>query len=113
MTPHPLCSNEVAERIGLRNKNALEASTGPVVVTARRFEDSFDFEVLDDGKAIPSDVLTRIGDPFFTTKPTGRGMGLGVFLARAVTESLGGSLSIESLNGRGTRARLTVGATHE
>jgi two-component system sensor histidine kinase RegB len=62
--------------------------------------------------AIPADVLARVGEPFFTTKQPGRGMGLGVFLARAFVESRGGALVIESDPGRGTRAevRLPAGA---
>ena len=51
------------------------------------------------------EVLARVGEPFFTTKPTGRGMGLGVFLARAVLERLDGELHIASQAGRGTSAR--------
>jgi len=40
--------------------------------------------------------MARIGEPFFTTKAPGRGMGLGLFLARAVVEGVGGSLQIDS-----------------
>jgi two-component system sensor histidine kinase RegB len=47
-------------------------------------------------------VLARIGEPFFTTKPAGRGMGLGVFLARAVADRLGGEVTITSAPGTGT-----------
>jgi len=49
-------------------------------------------------------VLAKIGEPFFTTKQPGRGLGLGVFLARVFFESRGGALSIESTPGAGTRA---------
>ena len=48
------------------------------------------------------EVLARAGNPFFTTKEPGRGMGLGLFLARTVIERLGGRLEIESVVGRGT-----------
>ena len=46
--------------------------------------------------------MARIGEPFFTTKAPGRGMGLGLFLARAVIEGVGGSLQIDSAPGGGT-----------
>jgi two-component system sensor histidine kinase RegB len=55
-------------------------------------------------------VLARVGEPFFTTKEPGRGMGLGMFLARAVLERLGGSLTLSSAVGVGTRAVLTLPA---
>jgi two-component system sensor histidine kinase RegB len=60
------------------------------------------FEIRDRGSGIPADVLARIGEPFFTTKPAGRGMGLGVFLARAVADRLGGEVTITSAPGTGT-----------
>jgi signal transduction histidine kinase len=55
-----------------------------------------------------AEVLARIGEPFFTTKPPGRGMGLGLFLARAVFESVGGAMAIDSRQGQGTRVTVTV-----
>ena len=51
--------------------------------------------------------LARMGEPFFTTKPPGRGMGLGLFLARAVIEGVGGSLQIDTDAG-GTDVLVTL-----
>jgi two-component system, sensor histidine kinase RegB len=64
------------------------------------------FEIADRGAGISSDLLVRVGEPFFTTKPAGQGMGLGIFLARAIVERLGGELSIRSAPGAGTVATL-------
>ena len=50
------------------------------------------------------DVLERAGEPFFTTKEPGRGIGLGLFLTRNVISQLGGDLNFESSPGHGTRA---------
>ncbi len=61
----------------------------------------------DQGPGIPPDLLARICEPFFTTRAPGRGMGLGVFLARTLAERLGGTLSYSSELGRGTRATWT------
>ena len=66
------------------------------------------FEVADRGSGIPADILPRLGEPFFTTKPPGQGMGLGIFLARAVIERLGGQLAIRSTPGEGTTATLSL-----
>ncbi|HMF44699.1 MAG TPA: HAMP domain-containing sensor histidine kinase, partial [Polyangia bacterium] len=60
------------------------------------------FEINDHGAGMPAEVLARVGEPFFTTKPAGRGMGLGVFLARAVADRLGGEVTITSAPGTGT-----------
>ena len=46
------------------------------------------------------EVLANVGEPFFTTKPPGQGMGLGVFLARALCERLGGRFELSSTLGR-------------
>lgn len=64
------------------------------------------FEIVDRGPGIAADVLARVGEPFFTTKPPGRGMGLGIFLARALVERLGGGFSLRSGPGGGTVATL-------
>lgn len=84
-------------------KNALEASpaNGRVAV-AVAFDGDWRFDVRDAGPGIPADVLERVGEPFFTTKGPDRGMGLGVFLARALVERLGGRFVMESTPGRGT-----------
>jgi len=61
-------------------------------------------EVRDHGPGMPSSVLARAGEPFFTTKEPGRGMGLGLFLCRSVVERLGGTLELRSTPGQGTTA---------
>ncbi len=66
------------------------------------------FVVSDHGAGMPADVLARAGEPFFSTKPPGSGQGLGLFLARAVAEQLGGALRLESRPGAGTIATLEI-----
>jgi two-component system sensor histidine kinase RegB len=79
--------------------NAQDASPphAAVVVTVRREDAMLSISIRDRGAGMPSEVLARIGEPFFTTKAPGRGMGLGLFLARAVIEGVGGTLEIESV----------------
>ena len=67
-------------------------------------------DVIDHGTGMPPEILARVGEPFFTTKPPGRGMGLGLFLARAVIERLGGSLDVESRTQSGTQVRVIIPA---
>ena len=65
-------------------------------------------EVRDRGTGMPPEVLANVGEPFFTTKPTGQGMGLGVFLARALCDRLGGSFELSSRLGEGTTVRVLL-----
>ncbi len=91
-------------------RNALDASPGhaPAGLRVSRVGDRLRFDIEDHGPGIPQEVLDRIGEPFFTTKTTGRGMGLGVFLANAFAERWNGSVALRSELGRGTHATLEV-----
>ena len=90
--------------------NAQDASPadGEVVVAATCRAGVLAIEVIDRGRGMSAEVLARIGEPFYTTKSPGRGMGLGMFLARAVFESIGGALAIDSREGIGTRITATM-----
>jgi two-component system sensor histidine kinase RegB len=105
----------VAQSLVALIKNGLDASSPDdrVDLEIRSENGTLAFEIADRGEGIEEDVLAKVGEPFFTTKPPGRGLGLGVFLARVFFESHGGTLSIESQPGRGTRAlaRLPAGAS--
>ncbi len=91
-------------------KNALEASPpgSLVFVTLERANGALELTVSDKGEGIPAEILKRIGEPFFTTKQTGKGMGLGVFLARTVVERLGGEIRVESVHHQGTTVRCLI-----
>jgi two-component system sensor histidine kinase RegB len=77
-------------------------------MTVRRVNGLVQFVVADHGPGVSPEVLRRIGEPFFTTKAPGQGMGLGVFLARTIVERLGGDLQLRSEAGRGTTAIIAV-----
>jgi two-component system sensor histidine kinase RegB len=83
-------------------KNALEASEAPVTLSITRAGEQVSVSIRDQGPGMSPEVLARVGEPFFTTKPTGSGMGLGVFLARTLAERFGGALDMESEPGRGS-----------
>ncbi|MBM4356596.1 MAG: HAMP domain-containing histidine kinase [Deltaproteobacteria bacterium] len=90
-------------------KNAFDASRGtPVTLASGSDERSAWIEVRDRGEGMTADVLARAGEPFFTTKETGRGMGLGLYLTNALAEQLGGRLDVESTQGAGTTVRFVV-----
>lgn len=89
--------------------NAQDASPGkPVRLAAELTDQRLLVSVVDGGPGMPADVLSRLGEPFFSTKAPGRGMGLGVFLSRAVIEQLAGSMEIDSREGRGTSVNISL-----
>jgi len=91
-------------------KNALQASQpGAEVRLEVRLEGPcFRLEVKDTGHGMTPELLARVGEPFFTTKQPGQGMGLGLFLTRALMEQLGGHFKLTSTPGQGTTATLLL-----
>lgn len=90
--------------------NAFDAtdSHSPVSLTVREEDTHIIFCIQDEGSGMSPEVLSHVGEPFFSTKAPGKGMGLGVFLARNLAEQLGGSLVFDSKVGHGTSAILTL-----
>ena len=89
-------------------RNAFEATGGRVALAIETRDHGLTLRVHDDGPGIPPDVLARVGEPFFSTKGPGHGLGLGVFIARSLSEQMGGHLRIESGVGRGTTALVEI-----
>lgn len=81
--------------------NALEAMPeGGTLTVSDADRGAWELAIGDTGPGMPRDVLEKLGNPFFTTRP--QGTGLGLFLARRLVESAGGKLTITSEVGRGT-----------
>lgn len=87
-------------------KNGIDAAQSralPQVSVGAAIDNGFlIFTVKDNGSGMEPQTLARATEPFFTTKETGKGMGLGLFVARSVAERFGGSLTIQSNPGQGT-----------
>ncbi|MDP9055321.1 MAG: ATP-binding protein [Acidobacteriota bacterium] len=100
----------VAQALIALTRNALEASApdSAVRIAAKQVGGQFQFVISDRGKGMSVSTLRRIGEPFFTTKEPGKGMGLGTFLVRTLAEQLGGRLTFESTAQAGTRATLEL-----
>jgi signal transduction histidine kinase len=74
-----------------------------VIVKTEHNENQLTIKVIDNGTGMTDDVKAKIFQPFFTTKPTGEGTGLGLSLAYdIVTKGHGGTIEVESVEGEGT-----------
>ncbi|MBE7447952.1 MAG: HAMP domain-containing histidine kinase [Kofleriaceae bacterium] len=84
------------------------ADSGTIRVGARRDGDAVVVEVADDGAGMPPEIVARIWEPYFTTKPTGTGLGLAT--VRAIVDEAGGSIAVHSQPGAGTRFEVRLPA---
>ncbi len=90
--------------------NAIDASSdGQRVRLGARVEDEqVEILIQDQGDGIPEGLRQTVLEPFYTTKPTGQGTGLGLSLAYRIIEDHQGSLAIEDAPGGGTRIRVRL-----
>ena len=73
-----------------------------VAVMTTKKNGKVEIKVKDNGNGIPQKVLDKIFQPFFTTKPTGQGTGLGLSLAYDIIKAHGGEIKVETKEGKGT-----------
>ena len=78
------------------------------IVTARADDGGVVVEVRDTGSGIPAALRGKIFDAFFTTKPEGVGTGLGLSICHRLVTEMGGSISVDSEEGKGSRFRITL-----
>ncbi|HVV87528.1 MAG TPA: ATP-binding protein [Kofleriaceae bacterium] len=102
----PAKLRQVAWNLVRNATEALAGGVGQVTVRARDEGDQVVVEVEDDGPGIPADQLGRIFDPFFTTKK--RGTGLGLATCHGIVAEHGGTLTVESAPGRGSKFVMTL-----
>ncbi len=87
-----------------------EGSTGAhsISVSGHQAGNEVVVEITDSGCGIPADHLERVFDPFFTTRPVGKGAGLGLTMARGIVEEAGGRIEVVSQPGRGSTFRVRL-----
>ncbi|WP_316410382.1 ATP-binding protein [Mesoterricola sediminis] len=88
--------------------NAVDAMPGggTLTLSTRREGGGVVLEVADTGEGMPEEVLRKAMEPFFTTKPLGKGTGLGLAMVFGTMKAHGGTLELQSRPGEGTSARL-------
>ena len=79
-----------------------------VTVSTRRLPDKIEIKVMDNGIGIPEKTLDKIFQPFFTTKPTGQGTGLGLSLSYDIIKAHGGEIKVQSKVGEGSEFTVTL-----
>ena len=87
----------------------LDESYEPTVsVSTKKIGDKVEIKVKDNGNGIPQKVLDKIFQPFFTTKPTGQGTGLGLSLSYDIIKAHGGEIKVETKEGEGAEFIITI-----
>ncbi len=112
-----LSQSEIEAALSVLLDNALAATEKralPIIVVEAGTDGGCSFvSVEDSGSGISAEAEGRVGEPFFTTKPEGQGMGLGLYVVRTLLEPIGGRLVIERRHPHGTRVSIRFGAGSE
>jgi signal transduction histidine kinase/ligand-binding sensor domain-containing protein len=81
-----------------------------VVVQTKKVDKLIEIRIQDNGNGIPEEIVNKIFQPFFTTKPTGQGTGLGLSLSYDIVKAHGGELKVETKEGKGSVFIVTIPA---
>lgn len=95
--------------------NALDVlqNQGRLKLATHLAGENFLITVEDNGTGIPPEILDKIFDPEFTTKKSGEGTGIGLWIAKREIERIGGEITVESQVGKFTRFAVTVPRCHD
>jgi signal transduction histidine kinase len=94
--------NNAFYAVGEKKKHTGDSYEPAVAVSTKKLNDKVEIMVKDNGTGIPQRAIDKILQPFFTTKPTGQGTGLGLSLSYDIVKAHGGELKVESTEGEGT-----------
>ena len=90
------------KRRAIAEKGDTEPYEPTIFLTTRRSEDSVEVRIKDNGMGIPADIVDKVFNPFFTTKPPDQGTGLGLAMSSDIVRGHGGSIRVESEPGQFT-----------
>jgi two-component system, NtrC family, sensor kinase len=101
--------NNAFYAVNEKQKQNLNGYQPTVTITTAKRNGKVEIRVKDNGNGIPQKILDKIFQPFFTTKPTGQGTGLGLSLAYdIITKGHGGALVVETKEGEGTEFTISL-----
>jgi len=95
--------NNAFYAVNEKQKQNITGYEPTVTVGTREIDDKILISVGDNGDGIPQNIIDKIFQPFFTTKPTGQGTGLGLSLADDIAKAHGGEIKVESKENEFTR----------
>jgi len=93
--------NNAFYAVNERLKSNSNSYNPQVTVTTKWLENTVEIRVIDNGNGVPESIRDKIFQPFFTTKPTGQGTGLGLSLSYDIVKAHGGELSMITHEGQG------------
>jgi two-component system, NtrC family, sensor kinase len=91
--------NNAFYAVSEKKKQDADGYDPTVSVSTKKMNDKVEIRVKDNGKGIPSKVVDKIFQPFFTTKPSGQGTGLGLSLSYDIIKAHGGEIKVETREG--------------
>ena len=94
--------NNAFYAVNEKKKSGIEDYNPTVNVSTKKSNDKVEIKVSDNGSGIPEKIKDKIFQPFFTTKPTGSGTGLGLSLSYDIVKAHGGEIKVNSKEGEGT-----------
>ncbi|HRI22194.1 MAG TPA: ATP-binding protein, partial [Panacibacter sp.] len=94
--------NNAFYAVSEKKKQQTENYEPTVSVKTKKLDGKIEISVKDNGNGIPQKVVDKIFQPFFTTKPTGQGTGLGLSLSYDIIKAHGGEIKVETKEGEGT-----------
>jgi len=94
--------NNAFYAVNEKQKQNLNGYDPTVTVATTKRDGRVEIRVKDDGNGIPQKIFDKIFQPFFTTKPTGQGTGLGLSLAYDIVKAHGGEIKVETREGEGS-----------
>ena len=90
-----------------------ERGGGELTIKTSLQSDMVEVDITDTGPGIPQKHLDHLFEPFFSTKPEGKGTGLGLSIAYGIVQSHGGSIKVQSVEGRGTCFSVSLPIKHD
>ncbi len=97
------------QQIGIEKTLTGQNNYKPTVsITTKKADNQIKIKVSDNGNGIPKDIINKIFQPFFTTKPTGQETGLGLSLSYDIVRMTGGEITLETFEGKGSTFTVTL-----